>query len=371
MHTALAGNAGPGRLIPTQPLSKEKPGLAGPSAFEFLPGVVVDPTRSSIYLMNDQKGIDAVDLNSGKTIWTSRKSHKPLCLYKNILFSLRDIGPSSHIFSVVGINIDSPVDTVFEAAVELPKNVSTSISDTMENSFRLMVHKNNSDFIINWYFSKKKITGMDSNDVANVSGILKLDPEKKTLVSLSSTDRVLLASHLKPDVPENIRDQFQTGRIAKPLLRTETVFAGIERGSNKNGRQTLLHRWNKNGEPLPKAVIFKNQFSYRYPSADSRHLLGSKIMDGSKKAPHQYIWSLVSSETGEIIGEIKSQLAGARFFIWKSSLIHTSPPVRAQIKGKWVFQGFQISSIDLKTNNLLWKTNFRDVFYRGPLPPEQ
>jgi len=38
------------------------------SSFEFRPGVIVDPDRPAVYLMNIQGGIDAVDLVSGKLL---------------------------------------------------------------------------------------------------------------------------------------------------------------------------------------------------------------------------------------------------------------------------------------------------------------
>lgn len=55
------------------------------SPFELLPGVVVDPAAERLYLMNPQGGIDALELATGKLLWTSRAAGKPLAAFDDRL----------------------------------------------------------------------------------------------------------------------------------------------------------------------------------------------------------------------------------------------------------------------------------------------
>jgi hypothetical protein len=45
------------------------------------PGVVVDPAAGRLYMMNPQGGIDAVEITSGKLLWTTKEAAKPLIAY--------------------------------------------------------------------------------------------------------------------------------------------------------------------------------------------------------------------------------------------------------------------------------------------------
>jgi len=51
-----------------------------PIPFEVVPGVVVDPGRSAAYVMSPAGGIDAIDLDSGRLLWSTMRAAMPLVI---------------------------------------------------------------------------------------------------------------------------------------------------------------------------------------------------------------------------------------------------------------------------------------------------
>src|ERR1700730_18576551 len=77
----------------------------GASAFEFAQGVIVDPRRAAVYIMNPEGGIDAVDLTSGKVMATSQRGSRPLFIYDDALLAQADVKERSGLLSLIGLGL--------------------------------------------------------------------------------------------------------------------------------------------------------------------------------------------------------------------------------------------------------------------------
>jgi hypothetical protein len=128
-------------------------------------------------------------------------------------------------------------------------------------------------------------------------------------------------------------------------------------------------RWNcATGESLPDVKLFGADYTLRYPSANQKHLLASKVDYATQPPWH---WLIFSIDSGERVAEINMKSPGARFFIWRNQLIYESPPQRRLVAEEWVDDPLRLRAIDLESGNELWNWPIRDTAYRGPYPPHR
>jgi hypothetical protein len=78
--------------------------VSSAKAFELRDGVVVDPDRQEMYLMNPGGGIDAVTLADGSILWSTKEAAKPLALVGNRLVTLANPAGTSNELKFVIFN---------------------------------------------------------------------------------------------------------------------------------------------------------------------------------------------------------------------------------------------------------------------------
>jgi hypothetical protein len=336
--------------------------------FEFRAGVIVDSNQSTVYLMNLQRGIDAVDLSSGKLLWSTTKAAKPLLLHGDRLVAQTESAASSNLLRIVVLNPQEAGELLLEATVQLPEDVQVAITDGLDTTFRTSARLHKNDVIVLWRFSKQDISGAPPGPDAKVrvtAGAVRIDLATGNTDSLQSEE-----VPPTPDIrlPDTVAQLVTLGTVPGTLWQVGNVVAAIIRTSGKGGARTVLRRWHsETGEPLPEVVLFGGELTYRYISADGRHLLASRPLDSARVV---WDWRIYSLETGEHVAQVQNASPAAWFFINASSLIHEAPPTARIINGRSVMdQSLRLRAIDLKTSDELWEWPFRDTAYRGPYPP--
>jgi hypothetical protein len=336
--------------------------------FEFRTGVIVNSNQSTVYLMNLQRGIDAVDLSSGKLLWSTTKAAKPLLLHGNLLVAQAESAVPSNLLRIVVLNTQNDGELLLEATVQLPKYVQVAIDDGLGTTFRTSARLHENDIIVSWRFSKQHISGAPLGPDAKLlvtTGTVRIDLETGHFDSLRS-EEVPPTPEIR--LPDNVARLVTLGTLSGPLWQAGNVLAAIIRTSDKGGEHTILRRWNsETGQPLPEVVLFGGELTFRYTSADGRQLFASKLLDSARPV---WDWQIYSLETGEHVAQIRNASPAAWFFITAFSLIHEAPPTGQIINDRLVMdQPLRLRAIDLKTSDELWEWPFRDTAYRGPYPP--
>lgn len=335
-------------------------------AFEFRPGILVDPADGVVYVMSQDRGIDVVDLSSGKRVWRTTRADKPLLLSGTLLVAQRDVADR---LRIVGLDTADSGALLFRADVELPEGVRASLDDGLGTSFSVSARRHQDDLIISWRFFKQYI-----------SGVAPLPGETASAEQFSGAARIEIGtgqvevvgpSELPPSsearLPENVALLVETGALLGPVYHAGDVVAVATRVSDEVGRRVVLHRWHSvNGQPLPDVTLFEGGLTLRYASADNRHLLAS--MAGESDGP-AWAWVIYSLETAEVVAEIRNTMPGAWFFLWDSSLMHESRPSRRLVDGKWLDEPLKIRAVELTTSAERWSWPVRDTAYGGPYPP--
>lgn len=94
-----------------------------------------------------------------------------------------------------------------------------------------------------------------------------------------------------------------------------------------------------------------------FVSADGRYVLSAeRAPNGS--ALEQYVWTLYDRSTGERIGQFKTHVHYAPFFVTGTELVYQIGPFERSTDTGVVEEPAQIRGVDLKTGNTLWLRPF-------------
>ena len=336
--------------------------------FQFRPGVIVNSNQSIVYLMNLQRGIDAVDLSSGKLLWSTTNGAKPLLLDGRRLVAQAEFAAPTNRLRVVVLDVQDTGKLLLETIVQLPKNVKVAIDDALGTTFHTSARLDEDKVVVSWQYSEQPISGAQHGPNANVrvtAGAMRIDL-KTGHTDTPTAD--LIALNPETQLPDNVARLIKLGTLPGPLWQVGNVLAAIERTSVKGKQRAVLRRWDSDsGQPMPEVVLFDGELTFRYTSADGRHLLASKRLDS---ATTHWVWRIYSLETGMQVAEVRNASPAAWFFITASTLIFEVPPTgEISNTGVVIDQPFRLRAIKLATSNELWEWAFRDTTYRGPLPP--
>jgi len=336
--------------------------------FEFRAGVLVNSNEPTVYLMNPKRGIDAVDLSSGKLLWSTTNAAKPLLLHGRRLVAQAESAAPGNRLRIVVLDAQDAGKLLLEANVQLPKDTQVAIDDGLGITFRTSTRLHDDKVIVSWQYSEQHIGGAPPgpNDKVRVTaGAVRIDLKTGNTDSLKSEE---VPPTPETQLPDNVARLITLGTLPGPLWQVGNVLAAIERTRDKGGQRTILRRWHsETGRPMPEVVLFGGELTYRYTSADGRYLLGSKRLDSAK---HPWAWRIYALETGKQVAEVHNPSPAAWFFITASSLILEAPPTgRISNGGVVIDKPLRLHVIDLETSNELWEWPFRDTAYRGPYPP--
>jgi hypothetical protein len=305
------------------------------SVFQLRPGVIVDLDRHLIYIMSGEGGIDAVDLARGTRAWSTKQAAKPLALAGRLLICQAEPPSGGNELQIVALDTEQLGKLVVTGTTKLPADVNVSIDETLTYSFVASARVSGAAAFISWAHSKRLIRGIPPGF-----------PEVGEKVPL---EHAVIA----PSVASGtFRMDLSTG-VMSPVKPEEVpvAVAAASRPPDLSPTERLAH-------------IEGLQFR----SANGRHVLNSqRIADDS--VWEKYRWTIYDRGTGERVGEFRTHLSFAPFFIFDSQIIYeTGPYVRRTEKGA-VDEPLKIRAVDLRTGQELWTWQVRDTTFRGPFPP--
>lgn len=322
----------------------------GAFAFELAQGVIVDGTRSRVYLMNPEGGIDAVAVSNGAMLATTARGMKPLLLYNGALLAQAE--GKEGVLSLVSLRTQD-LEPAFMVDVPLPNGVQAPLSDRLGLSFHASARIDRNMMLVQWRFMQRTITAVPTREPGHVhTGFARIDPRDGRLTASGAGD---------PSASETAKEEILGGTAkifaAVPRCESDSLVAEIQ----SDGDQVTLRRWNTAGEPLPDTRLFGGELTFQDFSRDCRHLLASKKAAG-------WHWHIFSVASGERVAEIPNSSPGAEFFVWEDRLIYQAPAVEKLISGRFTMvQPHRLQAIDF-TGKELWARPIRETAYRGPYP---
>jgi hypothetical protein len=83
----------------------------------------------------------------------------------------------------------------------------------------------------------------------------------------------------------------------------------------------------------------------------------------------KYVWTVYDAASGERLGQVKSHVRYAPFFVTGTTLVTVSGPGLRQTEQGAVAEPLQITALDLTTGDVAWTQAIRDTVNRLPPPP--
>ncbi len=301
--------------------------MPSPEAFEasalsyvLHPGVIVEPGRSVVYVMNAQ-GIAAHDLSTGMQHWATDEAGRPLGLYGRSLVALAGPGSKGKLRLVFFNAHDGVPQGVVDA--ELPKGVRADVVDNPLDHFDATLTVAGGQLYLSWSYvlypphGAPAAGGSASPKLERSAGALRIDP----------ADFRAWAVDLET-VPD------------KPAWRFDLTTD--ERVENVPGRQ--------------------------FRSRSSMWRMASEMI-GDARTTNRYRWT-VMDQHARVVGVVHRPFSAAPFTVFRSSLVHIAPPtLHRQPSGEYEARNLRLEAFDLRSGDRVWAIVLRDIRYFGPVPP--
>jgi hypothetical protein len=331
------------------------------------PGVVVDTRRGAVYVASPGGGIEAVDIERGRTLWTNANAAVPLALNDRFLLAQGEGRDKEARLPLLLLDLDGQGLTVFNEALALPEGASAVVEDTLKRSFRAWAEAETSAFIIHWTYRQSLVRGRprivgEGPPERTDEGHARLDLRTRRLSSLEPQVAMRGASPL----PARVASLAQAGVLPHEPWRAGAALAVAQGG---RGKALLLKRWDATtGAALPERTLVSRGL-VALASTDRAHVLATeRVGEGGPRDP-EYRWTLFSAETGEPVGEVRNDIAAARFAVWKTILLFEAPPGGSRVDGRWRSEPLALRAVSASGGDPRWDRVVRQLDYRGALPP--
>jgi hypothetical protein len=332
---------------------------AEPSVFLLIHGTIVDSSRGAVYVAKPNGTIDAVDLASGRTLWTSNEAALPIGLGNGLLVAQVEQKPEATERFQIAILEAAGGRKVSEATITLPAGALALVTDHKGQLFRATAERDGALFLVSWFYQENLVHGIRPPD------------NERTMFWIAGSARVqaltgkVVASDGGP--VDEVPGRWQRyGAPPSPPWRAGNAVARTEGG--RGGPLTLKRTETGSGRPLPDQALAKRAIT-SMPSADQRHLLASERVGAGGPDDPEYQWSIFAMDTAEKATELRKDVSAAPFFVFRDSVVFESRP-HSDLRGELlVEEPLEIQAIRLTTGVAKWEVELRDLSYRGPRPP--
>jgi len=283
-------------------------------------GVIVDTDNATVFLMQPNGGILAVNTTSGDTVWSTAAADKPLLIANGELITQAQNSRSGEI-SLRFLAPDSGIP-LSQLAVNINDNVSATIADGLGQSFSIIAPDQNPNNL-HWRFSSTRAQGaapnfnelLSNNSVSNnqfsTNGVIRLNMSNRTVTESLQ------------DVPAQTLTNTTTNQL-------RTV----------NGRQFL--------------------------SADGQHILVSEV-NQLEDLQARYQWTIFTN-SGDRLGSFSTTSSYTGFVVIDNHVVFSTPVLRQRINDQLVEIPLSIRAVNLESGQEVWRRTLRDLRYSGPLP---
>ncbi len=155
------------------------------------PNGVSDPDGKVGYVANGAGGIAALDLLTGKTLWSSDEASRPLLVAKNRLIAESVESTSRNIFQISVIDTKQKGKLLYHASVPFPSWVEIAAANNNEFSMDVTLN-DNCVVVIRWQAQSRYKGGapppeqIEQRDAKNASGVVHIDLETGKVESLNT-----------------------------------------------------------------------------------------------------------------------------------------------------------------------------------------
>jgi hypothetical protein len=306
-------------------------------------------------VMSPQGGIVALDLVQGRQLWRSDAAAKPLAIADALLVGQAEPAGRTSELRIVALHTREHGAPVTESVVALPPGVQPMVDQAKNRSFTARAQPLAGDAAVSWEYVERPLRGV-------ARGAVEVLPGEAPPTGSAVPGAEAIAPMSEPRGEATIargtfRINLTDGRVTEmetPQLATVATVAPAPPSAPAShlGPEALLP-----GVPEPQFL-----------SADGRHVLSSQRI-AADPTWEKYLWALYDRNSGERLGEFRTHVRYAPFFVTGSSVVYETGPYARRLGASIEEAPLQLQAADLSTGRPLWSAPVRDITDRRPPPP--
>ena len=326
-------------------------------------GVVVDVERGAAYVMSPG-GLEAVDVASGRTAWSSTEAARPIASHAGRLLAQASVADPGKLRLLI---LDAERGRILrDATLDLPPGAEARIEDAPGSLFRIEVGQAGPRVDLRWTSERRRLQGVmpgedDPGAVERFAGRVDVD---------LATSAVQARQEAGPDasrvpLPAAIALEADAGTFReRPRPMGELFVATQEVGP---GGGLVLRRWDAQGAPLP-ALPLRAGMALQLASEDGAFVLLSRRLPGAPAA-ESHLWTILSLQTGVSVAELRARTAAARFDISRGRLLYVEAAGGERDGSGWTARPSSLRAREAAGGLAAWSRRVRDTAYRGRWVP--
>jgi hypothetical protein len=332
-------------------------------SFRLSPGVVVDPDRRQAYVMSPSGGIVAVDLAAGAPVWHTREADKPLALAGELLIGQAEAPGPANALRIVTVDTGRRGRQVTEALVELPTGVQPMIASSLNRSFTAEVRPGPGEAAVSWEFVERPRRGIPPGPIEVLPG--EAPPAMTAAASPAGAGATATGPMRAPERRAEVTAVRGTARVD---LSSGTVRAAEAAPMPAPSPSAAAAGRSASAPDLGPGELLPDVPQPQFLSADERHVLSSqRVADDPEWDKYQ--WTIFERDSGGRVGEFRTHLRYAPFFVDQTRVIFQTPAYARRLGQRVVQQPLQLRAVDLNTGTRVWSQPVRDTVDRRPPPP--
>lgn len=330
------------------------------------PGVIIDSMLKRIYLMGSTGGIESLDIDTGRVLWSSKHADQPLFVANGILIAMPATPTSSLTLKSLDPNTGKLTPGAEPIILPLPSGVITGIDETLERSFKQSVTEISGKIILSYEFIERNVSGIApsgrSGPLRHEKGAFRYLGGKFEAISVAPK------SISTENWPKELKAFFESQRILRPPWKTKKLLAITQQTFNPN--QLTLKRWFlNNGNMLPDKTLFKGRALAVLASCNEQYIVVA-VPSGRAALEPQYLLRYYALDSGKLVEELSSRRSVGPFCIQGSWLLTISQPSMRRENGKMIEYPLELVAHGLTSDTEIWRRTFRDTRFRGTAPPQ-
>ena len=332
----------------------------------LVPGIVIEPTHGSVYLMSPGGGIESLTINDGDVRWKSAEADLPLFAAEEKLMAVIDSATVGLSVALIDAATGRPAaNGENKMILPLPASVSAGIDQTLERSFTYDVQASGGKIYLTWDFLQREITG-----VAPPGGRSPERRERGAFRYLGDTFEAVSPESVVDDStnwPAALEETLASQPIRRPPAQTGEVFALTEQLYDPE--LVLLRRWRaSDGTRLQDKRLYEGRAVAVLNSCDERHVVIAAPGEHIGSA-QPYVLRYYDLDSGALLFESPSTRSAGPFCIVGSRLLRLSQPAWRREEGAMIETPLEVVALDVNSGAEAWRRAVRDTAFRGPAPP--
>jgi hypothetical protein len=340
-----------------------------------LPGGVADADGKVGYVVNEKGGINALDLESGKILWTYEGPAKPLIAFEKKLAVQVPIKDKGNQVRIDILDTGDKGKTLREGkTISFPDWVVTGL--THGRSFSSSAFVDGDNLYLRWEAHAFYAGG--AAPTPEILQAAKKDARGVASVSLDSGRVEMLDKDKQPpsdepklsdELAKITSQQYFTGSdwLKKPAIVGNTLAALSQESLPENKAKLTLKTWDiSTGKAKATVELLTGKELWPLIPAGSKHVFVHQALPKENLPEGDYAWWIFSLETGKLEAKIPFEGAMDLGVVGPRLFYTVSPPPKGP-------PGFgerprSLKCIDLKTGKALWESPIEPHKELPPLP---